>query len=1173
MSSLRTRKTRPFEHLQRQARQQQSSYHEAKTRIDTYSMQLRDALERIERNKSLYDLLAENIAEAISVMNRDGTFAYFSPSWLKVVGVMPGKGFTPTELAHPDDRERLITAIREGFESGSSDSGPYRTIVPDTGELRWMRSSATGVRDRDGNVVKLITVTKNITDEHRQTQQWQSELAGYRLLLGATSELIAVLDADLSIRYHNTALERLFGSRLEAAHLLSTVHPQDRPALEAAYHRLLETGSEQSLSFRVSPTPHQQIWLRAVATPLPDELGRPESIALVALDVSQLFEAQESLALSEQLYRQLAEDTPDHILICQEGGQISYANPAALDFFGRSGPTSLRELAVFAHPDDLEKIRALLMDAFSRKVPHTGFLRAADQQGAYRTFDVQISPISTAADKPAEFLLVARDRTELFQVRQELEHRERRFRQLADNVPDSITLFDLDGHAIYDNPSVAKLFGAPRPLGRHFTYGLNEQASALARQAVADALRDAQNRQVELDATSADGGLLSINGLVCVTRGPDNQPDGFIVIRNDLTPLKKALRELEKSERQFRSLIEQTNDFMQVIGADGSSLYRNPALLDFLGTTAASEDALVGGAVHPDDRQKVIDNIGELIAGRGINVGEYRLISPKTGKTHWVSASGALLRNSDGSVDQLFTTFRDITEIKETEEQRARSEQMFRSLIENMPGFVQIFDPEKMVSIYDSPSLIAAAGDSYLEEALPFDIFIHPDDRAKANAAARTCITTGDRQFETFRITFQPGQDIWVDASLLLLRAEHLDVGLHDGDRLLVICHDITQLKRSEESMRQTQKLEAIGQLTGGLAHDFNNLLGIVIGNLDWLEEHLPDDPAVRKRFKSAIGAAERGAEVTRSLLSVARRKPMRPELHNINDLIAEMLPLLRTSAGSSVSLIIMPSDAALNAMVDPSGLNNAILNLVINARDALQDLSRAAQIVISSSKVSIDSRHGLGLLPGDYALIEIIDNGKGMPPEILAQAFDPFFTTKERGRGTGLGLSMVLGMTEQIGGTAKIISSQGEGTTVRLYLPMPRASGERLSADGKRQAQALVVDDQADIADITCQWLESAGFLARSASDIAQAKAMLDSEGIDLLILPAMIPGSDSALPLVSDARSRHPDIMILLTGSMPASLPDAVTEMRWASLNVPYRKQDLINTIDSLQERQTRH
>jgi len=143
----------------------------------------------------------------------------------------------------------------------------------------------------------------------------------------------------------------------------------------------------------------------------------------------------------------------------------------------------------------------------------------------------------------------------------------------------------------------------------------------------------------------------------------------------------------------------------------------------------------------------------------------------------------------------------------------------------------------------------------------------------------------------------------------------------------------------------------------------------------------------------------------------------------------------------------------------------------------------------------------------------------------------------------------------------------------VRLYLPMPRASGERLSADGKRQAQALVVDDQADIADITCQWLESAGFLARSASDIAQAKAMLDSEGIDLLILPAMIPGSDSALPLVSDARSRHPDIMILLTGSMPASLPDAVTEMRWASLNVPYRKQDLINTIDSLQERQTRH
>ena len=1173
MSSLRTRKTRPFEHLQRQARQLHSSYHEVKTRVDLYSMQLRDALERVERNKSLYNLLAENIDEAISVINQDRSYAYFSPSWARVLGFMPGKGFLPAEITHPEDHDRLIAVIDKAFETGSADTAPFRIIVPDTGELRWLRASVSGVRDRNGNVIKLITVTRDITEGYLQAQQWQAELARHRLLLDSTSELIAVLDADLSIRYHNPALERLFASRLEPAHLLSTIHPQDRPALEAAYHCLLDTRTEQTLSFRVSPTPHQQIWLRAVATPLPDELGRTESIALVALDVSQLFQAQKSLEQSELLYRQLAEATPDHILICQESGQISYANPAALNFYDRRNPASLRDLEALVHPDDLETIRGLLMDGFSRKVPHAGFLRVSDQQGAYRTFDLQISPISTDADKPAQFLLVGRDRTELVQIRQKLEHRERHFRQLAENVLDAITLFDLDGHAIYDNPSVARLYGAPRPLGRHFTYGLNEQASALARQAVADALGDTQSRRIELDATSADGSHLSIDGLVCVTRGPDNQPDGFIVIRTDITPLRQTLRKLEKSERQFRSLIEQTNDFMQVIGADGSSRYSNPALLDFLGPAAALQDSLVGGAIHPDDRQKVIDNVGALLAGEGNKVGEYRLISPKTGKTHWVSASGALLRNSDGSVDRLFTTFRDITEIKETEEQRARSEQMFRSLIENMPGFVQIFDPEKMVSIYDSPSLIAAAGDSYLEDGLPFDLFIHPDDRARANMVARACITTGDRQFETFRITFQPGQDIWVDASLLLLRAEHQHVESHDGDRLLVICHDITQLKRSEESMRQTQKLEAIGQLTGGLAHDFNNLLGIVIGNLDWLEEHLPDDPAVRKRFKSAIDAAERGAEVTRSLLSVARRKPMRQDLHNINDLIAEMLPLLRTSAGTSVSLITMPSEAPLNAMVDPSGLNNAILNLVINARDALQDLSRAAQIVISSSKVIIDSRNGLGLLPGDYALIEIIDNGKGMPPEILAQAFDPFFTTKERGRGTGLGLSMVLGMTEQSGGTAKVISSRGEGTTVRLYLPMLHASGERMSADGTRKAQALVVDDQADIAEITCQWLESAGFLARSASDVEQAKAVLEAEVIDLLILPAMIPGSESALPLVSDARSRHPDTMILLTGSMPTSLPAALTEMRWASLNVPYRKQDLINTIDSLQKRLTRH
>ena len=253
--------------------------------------------------------------------------------------------------------------------------------------------------------------------------------------------------------------------------------------------------------------------------------------------------------------------------------------------------------------------------------------------------------------------------------------------------------------------------------------------------------------------------------------------------------------------------------------------------------------------------------------------------------------------------------------------------------------------------------------------------------------------------------------------------------------QILVSVSNLSERKRFEEHFRESQKLEALGQLTGGLAHDFNNLLGIVIGNLDLIREQLPEsNEKLLERHRTALEAALRGAEVTRSLLAVARRQPLKVQVLDLNALISEMLALLSSSAGATVTVRLELCEEVLNTKVDAAGLSSALLNLVINARDAMEDMRGERTLVLRTRRAQGKEAQ---LETGEYAVLELADNGPGMSQEVKDRAFEPFFTTKALGRGTGLGLSMVRGFCEQLGGTARIDSELGRGTTVRLYLPV----------------------------------------------------------------------------------------------------------------------------------------
>jgi len=392
------------------------------------------------------------------------------------------------------------------------------------------------------------------------------------------------------------------------------------------------------------------------------------------------------------------------------------------------------------------------------------------------------------------------------------------------------------------------------------------------------------------------------------------------------------------------------------------------------------------------------------------------------------------------------------------------------------------------------------------------------------------------------------------------------------------IARDVTATRAVEEQQRQlsaqlqqAQKMEAIGQLTGGMAHDFNNLLGIVIGNLDLLAEQFEPGREERELTDAAIQAAVRGAELTRQLLAFSRRQPLAPKLTYLPPVLDSMAQLLRRTLGEAITLELRVSDDLWPLLIDVSQLESALLNLSVNARDAMRGGGR---LVIEATNAEIDENafdRNVEATPGDYVAIAVSDTGAGISPEVLARVFEPFFTTKGA-QGTGLGLSMVHGFIKQSGGYTKIYSEPGHGTTVRLYLPRaPDGEVEQIE-NGSAASLArgteviLVVEDNNGLRDVAVRHLHSLGYSTIPASDGAAALEIIrGGTAIDLLFTDVVMPGGMDGRKLSDTARRLRPGLKVLFTSGFTAAAASAVTENHFTSnlLSKPYRKGELARRI----------
>ncbi len=381
---------------------------------------------------------------------------------------------------------------------------------------------------------------------------------------------------------------------------------------------------------------------------------------------------------------------------------------------------------------------------------------------------------------------------------------------------------------------------------------------------------------------------------------------------------------------------------------------------------------------------------------------------------------------------------------------------------------------------------------------------------------------------------------------------------------------DVTERRLAEHKLLEAEKMEAIGQLTGGLAHDFNNLLGIILGGLDMLGPHIAADEKAQRMRDLAVRAANRAAEVTKSLLAVARKQPLSPTPVDIDAVLTEMMPLLRQSAGNAIEITDERCEQCrsgqVQAIVDTAGLGNALLNLVINARDAMPDGGRLLIETRLRDVTDQDVGAPTGLAPGLYVTVSVSDSGHGIPPEVLAHVFEPFFTTKQKGKGTGLGLAMVYGFARQSGGTATVYSEPGVGTTFRLYLPAAigaavQGGDVRPLASGGHGERILVVDDEADLRDVTCRWLAEIGYAPVAAESPDQALELLAGSPFDLLLTDVVMPGTAGGVALAQAAAERRPTLRVLLCSGFTGG---AVVG-RWPLLQKPYGRQDLAAAVAS--------
>lgn len=628
--------------------------------------------------------------------------------------------------------------------------------------------------------------------------------------------------------------------------------------------------------------------------------------------------------------------------------------------------------------------------------------------------------------------------------------------------------------------------------------------------------------------------------------------------------------ESQSEDGRYRLLIEAITDYaIYMLDADGIVSSWNPGARRFKGyepreiigrhfsTFYTVEDRAAG---VPERALQTAANEGQFEA-EGWRV-------RKDGTQFWAHVVIDPIRGADGRIIGYSKVTRDLTERRAAEEELRRSEEQFRLLVQGVTDYaIYMLDPNGIVTNWN-------AGAQRIKGYAPseiigrhFSAFYTDEDRRSGLPERALKIASSKGRFES------EGRRVRKDGTVFLANVVIDAIRSPQGTLLgfAKITRDVTdkdlaqrELDRAREALFQSQKMDAVGQLTGGVAHDFNNLLAAILGSLTLVQKRMNPDPKVGPLLDNAIKAAERGAALTKRMLAFARKQELKPISVDFIELTHGMTEMLSRSLGPMIVIDVHFPTELPPVLVDPNQLELALLNLAVNARDAMPE---GGTLSISGRPETLASSDRGGLAPGDYVVVSVADSGEGMDAETLARAAEPFFTTKGVGKGTGLGLSMVHGLVEQSGGLLRLTSKIGSGTTAEMWLPTAaNAEPARVTAPQKdkgplRQLTVLAVDDDALVLMNTTVMLEELGHKVVEASSGQRALDILKRENsIDLVVSDQAMPGMTGA-QLIDLARADRPGLPVVLATGY-SELPPGIGE-NIPRLSKPFGERDLADAI----------
>jgi len=743
-----------------------------------------------------------------------------------------------------------------------------------------------------------------------------------------------------------------------------------------------------------------------------------------------------------------------------------------------------------------------------------------------------------------------------------------RFQLLVDAISDhAICMLDPDGVVVSWNAGVQRIkgYGSGEIIGRHFScfFTPEDRAAGVPARILSEARR-AGRSESEGWRVRKDAGRFWAASLVQPVHDTAGRMVGFANVTRDITERVAAQEALLESERRFRVLVEGLLDYaIYMLDPSGVVVNWNAGAQRLKGYGA---DEIVGQHFSRfftrEDRAAGLPIRTLEVAAREGRFESEGWRVRKDGSRFWALAVIDAIRNDKGELLGFAKITRDITERQAAQEAVRESERQFRLLVASVVDYaLYMLDPNGIITNWNSG---AERIKGYTAEEIVgqhFSRFYTETDRS-AGVPARALHTAaheGRFEAEGWRVR-KDGSLFWANVIIDPIRDE-------DGNLagFAKITRDITEqreariaLERAQAQRDHAQKMEALGQLTGGVAHDFNNLLMIVSGHMQTIRKLVAQDPKGMRAAEAIELAAKRGESLTRQLLSFSRRQTLNPVVVGIGERIEAVHAMLASSIGASAKLVTDIPPDTWPVEIDISEFELALINIALNCRDAMpQD----GVITVAAENVRLRPEDNQQNLEGDFVALTIADTGCGIAADILSKVFDPFFTTKQRTKGTGLGLSQVHGFAHQSGGTVIVRSELGKGTSVTLYLPRahagPRREARESAVESSGSGTALLVEDNPDVAEVSVALLEQLGYQVHAAGDALTALEAVEARNFDLVVSDIVMAGAMDGLGLARAIRQRHPQLpVILVTGYSDTA---ALAAPEFAVLRKPYQLVEL--------------